>query len=97
MGNEATEELSVVVDGVRLLLIADKAVLGEFNHQRALVEFFIESGFEGVENFYGGTDDDLCELVVVSQHGGRYLTTDGTDGHGWRGPGWGGYGDCGIR
>jgi hypothetical protein len=48
IGDEGADELFVVVDGVLLLLIADEALFGEFDDKGAFVEFFVETGLEGV-------------------------------------------------
>ena len=80
--NEVADELFVVVDGVLLLLLADEVLFGEFDHEGAFIELFIEAGLEFVQHLHGGTDDDFSELFVVIEHGWIFLTTDGTDDHG---------------
>ncbi len=82
IGDEVADELAVVVDGVLLLLVTNEALFGEFDDEGTFVEFFIEARLEGVENLHGRADDEFGELFVVGEHGWRFLTTDGTDGHG---------------
>ena len=63
IGDKRANELVVVMDGKLLLLIADKAPLGEFDDEGALIKLFIESGLESKEHFVSGSDDHFGEFV----------------------------------
>ena len=81
--DEDADRLLIVVDGKLFLNVTAEALFGEFDDEGALVKFFIETGFEGVEDLDRGSDDDFGEFVVVCEHGEEeVLTTDDTDGHG---------------
>ena len=67
--DECADELIVVMDEVLFLLVADEALIGEFDDESTLIELFIETRLEGVEDLHGGTDYDFCECFVVSEHG----------------------------
>ena len=67
--NESADFLSFIVDGVLLLLLAGKAQLGKFDNERAFVDFFIETGLQGVENLHGRTNDTFGKFLVVGEHG----------------------------
>jgi len=83
IGDEDTNKLAVVMNGVLLLLIADKALLGEFDDLSSLVELFIQTGPELVEHIHGCSDDDFSELVVVGEHGIRLSPTAMVDNPKW--------------
>lgn len=80
VGDQGAYELFAVVDWMLLLLIADEALLGEFDDEGAFVEFFVKAGLEGVEHLHGATDDDFGELFVVGEHGGDFFNHGF---HGW--------------
>ncbi len=46
IGDESVNEVLVVMDGVLLLLLADKSLLYEFDDEGSLLELFIQTGLE---------------------------------------------------
>ena len=71
IGNESADEMLIVMDGVLLLLLADKSLLCELDDKGSLVDLFIQTGLELVEHIHGRTDNDFSELFVVSEYGIR--------------------------
>ena len=67
--NEVSQEMPVVVDGKVLLDVTMETLLREFNDEGALVELFIETGLESVENLNRGSDDGFSESGVGGEHG----------------------------
>ena len=67
--DESANEVLVVMDGVLLLLLADKSLLYEFDDEGSLIELFIQTGLELVEHIHGRTNNDFSELFVVDEHG----------------------------
>ena len=63
IGDKPANELVVVVDWKLLLLITDKAPLGEFDDEDPLIKFFIKAGFKGEKHFVSGSDDLFGEFV----------------------------------
>ena len=63
IGDKCAYMVVVVVDGELPLCIAVEALFGKFDDKCSFVEFFIESGLEGEENFVGGTDNGFGKFV----------------------------------
>jgi hypothetical protein len=69
IGDESANEMLIVMHWVLLLLLADEALLCQFDHEGSLVELFIQTGLELVEHIHGRTDNDFSESFVVGGHG----------------------------
>ena len=54
----------------------------EFDDEGTLVNFFVETGLEGVQNGVGGSDDFFGDFGIVWHFGEVILTADCTDGRG---------------